>query len=958
MGVAATASQATMGSAHSSAAVATAILPTTSTSSSSSSSVVASQPSSERRAGSSRIRRPPKRLLSPPASQPQVQSSSRAWQERSTQEGPRVSSSCPSDRKMASVEVDHIANSATEPSSQPRSRSQRQNPKAQQVDTSASSPTSQHSPLQQNPLSTPQHDSSDNGDTGPGKRKRRPSSMTKPPATITASAATSPTNASGLPSSASIKGHHKPSAESIASSRSSNKFSRSRHSTGSCLKKPHLPSLEENAIYNGGYESDGGRPYQGADRDHEGEADEADQQLGHEGFDHLEAPPLIFQTKGNALLRAEAGERLDGKMVQKSKKRAGSSSSGKKVRRTTSTSPPFGRTASPAPPCPGVFAAGRLVQHVRTQSLPSISRVQTSSWARRSLHGSSAKLTGSAASKFASTHVDIDSDSSADEHEDDFHRMMLDSDFEELDSWTKLSDVDTPATTPRSPQSSCGQLESHDAAVPNAAQVLTTPSAAGEVSHSHRGIEAVSAKEASSLASDAAKSPVVKEEIADSMPPKEDPTSDLTRDTSRQGLASTTSREKDRQDCNTVFAHALPPSDRPKTQVDLLTLSLPFGDIKGYTPPRKSNGVGSQVTTPVLERSASGDNPREAFTRHSFPGSRAQSSRSNGKDAAATTSPTLSPTQVVFSFPHVDERKLGSCDTDDDKGSVVASPFLAAVGRHRGKTCDEAAVEDRSVSPVPFRLPRSHASASTGGFSEGGEERPAQGNDEDGVSVDSGSSSPGKQEENLDDSSGEQGSCGPEESTFSLPETMALDEIDAAYGGFSQPVVSRGSSEPPVDIAALPSAVSLVRARADKPEETRTKEANESDHGRNQCGGVSKTKRQMEYTEADDAVSATHETADVSASATDDSPRPRKMTRARIASPERTTTRTQSSHGGRSRRGGKDEGNLKCKGGSSDEDSKDDDVGLMTGGDEVVATTGAKRNMRPRSSRTIRRPVK
>lgn len=771
-----------------------------------------------------------------------------------------------------------IANSATEGSAQqrqPRSRSTRQPSKdANASDSTAATPPvtpaeSSSVPSAADAMNNGEPDR-DGSETGPGKRKRKPSTMTKPPSTITAASA--PTVGNSSSGSASVRS-------------SSNKSSRARHSTGSCLKKPHLPPLDENSAYNGGYDSDGGKAAFSKDTDVDADADAAEDSdhppASLYGLDHLEAPPLIFQRNGACLLKSRAAGRSESRKAQQqnpnnNKKRKSSSPGLTKPRVRLSTSPvnndaSVWHSVSFTP-------NSRFGHHARTQSMPSIPNGQLPSWVGHSL-----QMTGVSGLPDAvdDDDDDNDSDSSADGDDDDFHRTMLDSDFEELDSWTKLSDFDTPVTTPRSPQSSCGQLETSDTVIGSSIISTETIGAAGKASSAPAPLTVVKKEES----------------VDDVLSAKRGGSNSSKASTpSRQGSASCDAvTDPKRQDC-TVFAHALPPSDRPKTHVGLLTLSLPYGgDIKGYASPSNNNkeaALSSRFTTPTLERMASRESYHDGYVHTVSPtagkgtgkrnspahGDKINGSGSGGSDndagddagevAAAvvvSTSPTLSPTHAVFALPATGSNE----EAGDPDASPLASPFLAA--RRRDS-------EDRSPSPIPFRLPEAVAAAEAAAVEDksvaSATTHTSRASSESSMSDDAETPAAAKTALILPD-----GNVLEDDSIFSLPETMALDEIDAAYGGPSQGAVA-GSD-----------AVRAAAAAASSDEED-DDDVDVADRG----AEPSVPEQEAEAEAKDDSITTplkrgyeVDEVVAIVAHDEDDSPRPRKVTRSTAAAktPER-----------------------------------------------------------------------
>lgn len=144
--------------------------------------------------------------------------------------------------------------------------------------------------------------------------------------------------------------------------------------------------------------------------------------------------------------------------------------------------------------------------------------------------------------------------SDVEDDDDDFHVAMLDGggdfDFRMRDNFDAKSLVgsdteDTPATTPRSPQSSCD--------LPEQRRASSVPEAAGNLSSESRGAE-----------------------------------------------------RKESHNEDAVFAHALPPSSRrPHTHAGSLTLSLPFNEV-GHA--NAAAEVDEEILSPTTSTAASGRN--------------------------------------------------------------------------------------------------------------------------------------------------------------------------------------------------------------------------------------------------------------------------------------------------------------------------------------------------------------
>ncbi|PWN43071.1 hypothetical protein IE81DRAFT_329750 [Ceraceosorus guamensis] len=211
-----------------------------------------------------------------------------------------------------------------------------------------------------------------------------------------------------------------------------------------------------------------------------------------------------------------------------------------------------------------------------------------------------------------------------DEEENDFHKIMLSGgDQDSLEGFTSTfspkwnlskgtgssGEEDTPATTPRSPQS-CVELPMTDSAEP--IELETEPSIGGDQS---------------------------------------DPTN-RRQDSEKAEPVDSSSMSAD----DSVFVHALPPSSRrAHAHAGTLTLSLPFeeADVSMHSSPRLNLGS-SRGSTPLLERRA------QKATHFGLESSDAQSS-----------DPMLSPEQALLGL---------SAPPQAGSSSATASPFVLPVG--------------------------------------------------------------------------------------------------------------------------------------------------------------------------------------------------------------------------------------------------------------------------------------
>ncbi|PWN19997.1 hypothetical protein BCV69DRAFT_215499 [Microstroma glucosiphilum] len=541
--------------------------------------------------------------------------------------------------------------------------------------------------------------SQDDSSTGPGKRKRKPSTLGRPPSTITIAPSPSPAVASGSSSSAcskrdvsvgisSQKSRTSPSISGASSSEPGKLRIKVRHSAGSSLvKRPNLPSVRENTA---GYDSDGGQaaPLRGEGLPYYMEAKmraarddgmEVDEEGDIDDVDHLAAPPLFYQ-------RSRSGHAAIGKASSELRKSSSAATNGRK--RAAQSKAPSGISATVTPLQQGqsrqlLLKPQRQVGHHRTKSmpsissqvLPSISRCQRSSLETADLGDVSGAETTDA------------------EDEDDFHREMMEADFDAFDSgesWMgKSGEVDTPATTPRSPQSTCDPLsDHHEAASSGKASVRSSSdpeiSAVAPAMVDTSSSENNGSKTKASSKSDNAKA--VKKEVD----------------------SSSTESSRD-----AVFAHALPPSSRrTQTHAGLLTLSLPYDETKVYTSPIGKQGM----TTPTLKRSATGhgggvrvvrikeeDDEEDESASHQLlrllhDSAQARlEGRSKADEHDETTSPPLSPTQALLKAGPGRENHLNLPGT----ASLTSSPFLSAVHHHA------SSVSRPGTPPAGFNLPPS-----------------------------------------------------------------------------------------------------------------------------------------------------------------------------------------------------------------------------------------------------------
>lgn len=608
--------------------------------------------------------------------------------------------------------------------------------------------------------------SSDSGN--PGKRKRKPSSFAGPPTTLTKSPPPhqqqpSAASASSGQSSLKVRLNQKTGPGFIvseghaASTQSSRPRIKIRHSAGSSLKK-HL----NRAVADHGEEESEGEGFR---RDIDGAMD-ADMEMfdGEGDLDHLEAPPLIFQRGTGTFGPAHR------RQSRPRKSRTSATTSRLPEHQSELDSSPVQHQMavfdgfSPSKRFPG--------HHSRTKSLSALSNLANLAGSG-ALRRVSVELHPRMIGSSSGGHGDLSGaeTTDAEEDEDDFHRAMLDTDFESFGDLAEVweeglqhhrhhqgAELDTPATTPRSPQSSCDH--------PLQEQQATTPA--------HAGSTSTPASTRSSTDPEGSVSASATSGVDETPKPAATP---------RSGTPSKMNRTPSHQD--SVFSHALAPSSRrTQTHAGLLTLSLPYHESKVvYATPISSRKAGEQqtisrFTTPILGR-------------HHGDASEAQRTQ--------TTSPPLSPTQALMGLPKSE--------------AMIASPFLSAVaGAHapisRSNSPDAngevpgisaafelpppvmTAVEDENapspasttgelpdVSPFPNR--EHHDSGSELGDelvpSQGIERLSSEGHD---VNDDSGIES--SQVSQHPDGRAEEGMRQP---FFGLPETMDLDEIDVAYGG-------------------------------------------------------------------------------------------------------------------------------------------------------------------------------
>ncbi|CAO1631425.1 unnamed protein product [Jaminaea pallidilutea] len=739
----------------------------------------------ERRAGSSRVRRPPKRLMSPPP-QPQSLSHTTATFAATTNAAP-ASTKAASPTANATAQTDS-ANAALSDTTKHRSKGKSLTPPTQ-----APAPPAK---VSKNSRSMPQPSSSSTDVEGKAfredaevaasnssKRKRKPSTMTRPPETITShvGSSSSPPPASAAKASTQPDTLTQPAPTSLAAKSNApatkvrlslngvrgggqSKAKALRDSQANVRRKSVAASAIKTATDGmAGYDSDGGQSAGVAThlaRHRDGQAEtEAESEAIAEDDRAIEAPPFIFQHRHlqpSAMRRGSSGVAAGGMRSSSLIAKNLSSSTSRK-------------------------------SHSRTKSMPSIGglpRLDCLPPAKRS---------------FVDVHGRGDLHSEAetsDGEEDDFHRAMLDGDFDSFDEWSQhpysgsaagaTTDVDTPATTPRSPQSVCepASLVDADKTMKKSASVESS-----ESTHS------------------------TSKEVEAKLPPS----------------SSSASALRDE-----VFSHALPPSSRRvKTHAGLLTLSLPYDEhtptivtTQASTSTSHGHGVDSsnkdgaslshlRFSTPSLERRASRGRVAQVVAQSAEARSDEQQRSFRDLD---TTSPPLSPTHTLLAFSAAPKT---SGPLYSGTVSMTASPFLSAVSHAPLSTLGltSAGGPSRGTSPVPvFNLTAaphddqadtdapdaspasthrdlpdvspfpSRASRTGSSIAEEEEQRSeiGEGNSpqqdvlhDDGFAAVARARLPEHEED-----SGPSSPLDPlEEPVFGLPETMDLDDIDAAYGG-------------------------------------------------------------------------------------------------------------------------------------------------------------------------------
>lgn len=554
----------------------------------------------------------------------------------------------------------------------------------------------------------------------------------------------------------------------------------------SLVKRPNLPSVSENAV---GYDSDGGQAaplrdeglqyyMQAKMRAARDDGMEVEDDGDLDDVDHLAAPPLLYQ-------RSRSGHAANGKTSTDARRNASVTSTTNSRKRAAHCKVPSSSSTISTPLHQAqsrhqLHKPQRHIGHHRTKSMPSISsqmlpsifRCQRSSLETADLGDVSGAETTDA------------------EDEDDFHREMMEADFDAFDSadsWMgKSSEVDTPATTPRSPQSTCDHLSDH--------HEVASSGKASVRSSSDPEAPAVAPPMVDSLSS----------ESNDSKGSKTKTSTEDGKDVKKESDSHPSEASRD-----AVFAHALPPSSRrTKTHAGLLTLSLPYDETKVYTSPTGKQGM----TTPILKRHTTvhGSGVRVVRIKEEDEAEESAShqllrllhdsaqarldGRSKAHDQDGTSSPPLSPTQALLKAGPGRDNHLNLPGT----ASLTSSPFLSAV--HHQTT----SVSRPGTPPAGFNLPPSIAAR---------EESPAvspastrqdlrdvspfpSGAEDEVEAVEASSrrtdSSPLHVHDGEDgsDSPSHLSAFSPEATTadlrdplFSLPETMDLDDIDVAYGG-------------------------------------------------------------------------------------------------------------------------------------------------------------------------------
>ncbi|PWN26734.1 hypothetical protein BDZ90DRAFT_280226 [Jaminaea rosea] len=371
----------------------------------------------------------------------------------------------------------------------------------------------------------------------------------------------------------------------------------------------------------GGYESDGGRaaPAPTATREHDWDAHaEVDTEAD---FDAIAPPPLIFQ-------RSSVSHRSSG-------------------RRTAGAGGLVAERKRPA--------ARTSFRHARTKSMPSMGAALPV-WQRQSRPSLEVEQQHHTAT-LDDGHMST-ADTTDGEDENDFHRAMLDGDFDDEYGWTSAGAIDTPATTPRSPQSTCEPLSA------------LTEDGKDEASNSNTDKMVADAQAAKAASERAA------QELHDA-----------------------------------VFARALPSSSRRvRSHAGALTLSLPFDESPSIKKEQhdddeldRQHSAIARFSTPTLRRTASKGKLSQLQLSASRPSAVKPhpTSQADNETTSPTTSPPMSPTRALMGLaapPH-SKASLGV------SMSMTSSPFLAAV--HRSSL-------SRPGSPLPtFNLPAAVTTSST-----------------------------------------------------------------------------------------------------------------------------------------------------------------------------------------------------------------------------------------------------
>ncbi|PWO01251.1 hypothetical protein FA09DRAFT_7846 [Tilletiopsis washingtonensis] len=383
---------------------------------------------------------------------------------------------------------------------------------------------------------------------GPGKRKRRPSTMTRPPSTITTAPAVSVSTPAPAPGAGATSNERSssivrikvrpsksvsplPGSSDPAAPTSAGPSSKVRRVPSSAsLRQPALPSLDEVAD-----DSDGGIAASRALLLAEPDDDADDSDAAGPTPERLRAAPSV---RSSALAR---------------------------FTRTLSG----GAAIEPLDPPPLLSRSGEMRSdgrgHARSRTLD-ISMFASSSAASGSSIWGAPVMPRLGRMSLPAASVADDSDGDGDD-EDDFHQAMLDGgDFDVADDFsdagrpgwkkspyatgTTSDEEDTPATTPRSPQS-CAELPVELASKASAVEQAKTAS------------------------------------------PKEKTTQGAGKE-AQDGAAA----------ADSVFVHALPPSSRrPHTHAGSLTLSLPFDEADA--PAAGDDLAVARGATPLVERKTS-----------------------------------------------------------------------------------------------------------------------------------------------------------------------------------------------------------------------------------------------------------------------------------------------------------------------------------------------------------------